>query len=62
MPPSIAWSYLDAELRQQGVVVGGNYGPKAGKVFHLGHTGTQADECLVEQTIEALAEGLQALG
>jgi aspartate aminotransferase-like enzyme len=58
VPPTLSWPALDAELRRRGVVVGGNYGPLEGKVFRLGHMGTQADPHLVEQAVEALAEAL----
>jgi aspartate aminotransferase-like enzyme len=59
VPPRLSWPALDGALRRRGVVVGGNYGPLAGKVFRLGHMGTQADERLVDQAVEALAEALR---
>ena len=59
VPPAIAWAELDRRLRQRGVVLGGNYGPLADKVFRIGHMGTQANEALVEQTLNALAEALR---
>jgi aspartate aminotransferase-like enzyme len=58
-PASIGWKELDRRLRQRGVVVGGNYGPLADKVFRLGHMGTQADEALVDEALAALAEALR---
>lgn len=58
VPESLGWTELDRRLRERGVGVGGNYGPLAGKVFRLGHMGSQADEVLVKQTLEALAEAL----
>jgi aspartate aminotransferase-like enzyme len=35
-------------------VVGGSYGPIAGKVFRLGHMGTQADMGLMSQALDVL--------
>jgi aspartate aminotransferase-like enzyme len=58
VPPGVAWPALNAALRRRGLVVGGNYGPLDGKVFRLGHMGTQADEQLVERALAALAEAL----
>jgi len=59
VPSSPSWPELDRRLRERGVGVGGNYGPLAGKVFRLGHMGSQADERLVGQTIDALADALR---
>lgn len=58
VPEKMGWPELDRRLRLRGVGVGGNYGPLAGKVFRLGHMGTQADERLVRQTLDALAAAL----
>lgn len=54
VPPEIPWAVFDRKLRSGGLVVGGNYGPLAGKVFRLGHMGAQADMALLEQAISAL--------
>lgn len=59
VPSIISWTELDRRLRERGVVVGGNYGPLADKVFRIGHMGTQADDDLVERTLNALAEVLR---
>lgn len=58
-PSFLGWQELDRRLRERGVGVGGNYGILAGKVFRLGHMGTQANERLVQQTLEALREALR---
>ncbi len=55
VPPGIPWSELDARFRQHGLVVGGSYGPLAGKVFRLGHMGTQANLALVNQALDVIA-------
>jgi aspartate aminotransferase-like enzyme len=54
VPEGVAWSEFDQRLRRHGLVVGGSYGPVAGKVFRLGHMGTQADMELMNQALEVL--------
>jgi aspartate aminotransferase-like enzyme len=54
VPEGIAWSEFDGRLRRHGLVVGGSYGPIAGKVFRLGHMGTQADMGFVKQALDVL--------
>ncbi len=56
VPDGIEWPEFDTKLRQHGLVVGGSYGPLAGKVFRLGHMGTQADKELVRQALHVLDE------
>ena len=41
-------------LRAEGMVVGGNYGALAGKVFRIGHMGSQADLSLVRRGMDML--------
>ena len=57
-PKGIAWSEFDPRLRRHGLVAGGSYGPIAGKVFRLGHMGTQADMGLVKQALGVLEKEL----
>lgn len=54
VPEGVDWVDFDAALRKKGLVVGGNYGPLAGKVFRMGHMGTQADMDLVKQALTVL--------
>jgi aspartate aminotransferase-like enzyme len=54
VPEVITWADFDARLRRHGLVAGGSYGPIAGKVFRLGHMGTQADMGLVKQALGVL--------
>lgn len=56
IPQGITWKELDSRLREHGMAVGGNYGPLAGKVFRLGHMGTQAQPELVKEALEILAK------
>ncbi len=54
VPDGWTWSEFDAVLRSKGMVVGGNYGPLAGKVFRIGHMGNQARMELVTQGMDLL--------
>jgi aspartate aminotransferase-like enzyme len=54
MPEGASWTEFDQRLRAHGLVAGGSYGPIAGKVFRLGHMGTQADMGLVKRALEVL--------
>lgn len=59
VPEGIPWPELDARFRRHGLVVGGNYGPLANKVFRIGHMGTQANRALVEQACDVIEKALQ---
>jgi aspartate aminotransferase-like enzyme len=54
VPASISWAELNARFRDAGLAAGGSYGPLEGKVFRLGHMGSQADESLVERALQAI--------
>jgi aspartate aminotransferase-like enzyme len=54
VPENIPWQDLDRRFREQGLVVGGSYGPLTGKVFRLGHMGHQADMKLAHLAAEIL--------
>ena len=54
VPDGVEWADFDRKLRERGLVVGGSYGPLAGKVFRLGHMGSQADPDLLEQALAVL--------
>lgn len=54
VPETISWQAFDQKLRAEGLVVGGSYGPLAGKVFRLGHMGSQANMLLVHQALDVL--------
>ena len=57
--PGWTWPDLDRGLRARGMVVGGSYGPLAGKVFRIGHMGSQADGGLVARGMDVLATVLE---
>ncbi len=54
VPDGIVWPEFDLRLRQHGLVVGGSYGPMAGKIFRIGHMGSQANMELVEQALNII--------
>lgn len=56
VPDGFTWPELDARFRDRGLVVGGSYGAMAGKVFRLGHMGTQAHMALAQEAIEVIAD------
>ena len=41
VPENLSWEKFNFELRKRGLAVGGNYGILAGKVFRVGHMGSQ---------------------
>jgi aspartate aminotransferase-like enzyme len=59
VPEGWTWEELDGALRARGMVVGGNYGKLAGKVFRIGHMGSQADMGLVARGMDVLEEILR---
>ncbi len=58
IPRGMTWEAWDRRLRDRGLVVAGSYGPLDGKVFRIGHMGSQADESLVNRTIDVIADAL----
>ncbi|MDR1979416.1 MAG: aminotransferase class V-fold PLP-dependent enzyme [Synergistaceae bacterium] len=59
MPEGWTWAEFDAALRLRGLVVGGNYGRLAERVFRVGHMGSQADEALVARGMEIVKNVLE---
>jgi aspartate aminotransferase-like enzyme len=59
IPGDWTWPELDQRLRARGVVVAGSYGPLSGKVFRLGHMGSQANRELLERGLDLLEELLK---
>lgn len=54
VPAYMTWERLDRDLRTQGMAVGGNYGRLAGRVFRLGHMGSQANMNLLKEAMDIL--------
>ncbi len=56
VPEKFGWPELDLRFREKGLVVGGSYGPLSGKIFRLGHMGSQATMELVNKALEVIKE------
>lgn len=54
LPQGWTWQHFDAALREHSLVVGGSWGKLEGKVFRVGHMGTQADEALVRAALDVI--------
>jgi aspartate aminotransferase-like enzyme len=54
VPEKIEWGELDRRFREHGLVVGGSYGPLTGKVFRLGHMGSQAHMELLGKALDVI--------
>jgi aspartate aminotransferase-like enzyme len=61
LPAGSTWLEFDAKLREGGLVIGGSYGPLAGKVFRIGHMGAQADINLVKQALGVIERVVRSL-
>ena len=59
VPEKFTWKEFDSRLRENGLAVGGNYGKLAGKVFRIGHMGSQSDEGLVEEGMDIIRKTLR---
>ncbi len=60
VPEKYTWQELDRQFRAKGLVVGGSYGPLSGKIFRLGHMGSQAKAELIEQAIQVIKEVVES--
>ena len=58
IPMGMSWHEWQARLRARGLAVGGNLGPLAGKVFRLGHMGSQANRQTMADALAALHDAL----
>ena len=61
VPAGITYAEMDKRFRDSGLVVGGNYGELAGKVYRLGHMGTQANKALVDKALEVIQRVMSSL-
>ncbi|MBQ6113472.1 MAG: alanine--glyoxylate aminotransferase family protein, partial [Synergistaceae bacterium] len=59
VPEKFTWQEFDSSLRKKGLAVGGNYGRLSGKVFRVGHMGSQADCELVREGMNVIREVLR---
>lgn len=60
VPDGWTWPELDMALRARGTVVGGSYGKLAGRVFRIGHMGSQADMELLKNGLDILEDVLKS--
>ena len=58
VPEKFSWSEFNLKLREKNLAVGGNYGELSGKIFRVGHMGSQADEELVKTGMNIIREVL----
>ena len=56
IPEGWTWNELDKALRARGVFCGGTFGDLAGKIFRIGHMGSQATIENVDKCLNALRE------
>ncbi|MBQ7733659.1 MAG: alanine--glyoxylate aminotransferase family protein [Synergistaceae bacterium] len=56
IPEGFTWPEFNNALREKGLAVGGNYGSLAGKVFRVGHMGSQADINLVREGMRIIRQ------
>ena len=56
VPEELGWDEWNARLRARGLAVGANLGPLAGKVFRLGHMGSQARRQLMADALAVMRE------
>ncbi len=54
VPENVDWAKKHQELVEKGVFLGGSLASLSGKVFRLGHMGTQADKEIVKKALEVL--------
>jgi aspartate aminotransferase-like enzyme len=56
LPSGAEFTRWRATLRGRGLAVAGSFGPMAGKVFRIGHMGSQADPVLVQKALDIIAD------
>ncbi len=56
IPQGFTWESFRKALHMRGLHVGGSFGPMTGKVFRMGHMGSQAQQDLVKQALDVIAE------
>jgi aspartate aminotransferase-like enzyme len=59
VPDGVPWPTWRQRLRDRGLIVTGSFGPMSGKVFRLGHMGTQADAALMAEALAAVESALK---
>ena len=59
VPTGRDWPAWQKSLADRGLILAGSFGPMAGKVFRLGHMGTQARPNLMDMALDAIADALR---
>lgn len=60
VPARFGWDEWYKRLRLRGLGITGSFGPMDGKVFRLGHMGSQADPVLMDKALAVLEDALNA--
>ncbi len=60
VPPAWQWPELRARLLEEGLELGGSYGPLKDRVMRVGHMGSQADMELVAAALDRLEKVLRS--
>lgn len=58
VPDGFTWPEWQQRLKERGLIVTGSFGPMAGKVFRLGHMGSQASPALMDRALAAVRDAL----
>ncbi|MBT5873804.1 MAG: alanine--glyoxylate aminotransferase family protein [Candidatus Latescibacteria bacterium] len=58
VPHGQDWDTLNTKFRKLGLAVGGAFGPLAGKVFRIGHMGSQAEMELVTEGLDVIEQSI----
>ncbi len=61
VPKGMHFSQWQKALHARGLAVGGSFGPMDGKVFRMGHMGSQAKLSLVQQGLDIIEEVLRGI-
>ena len=59
VPQGWSWPDWQKALRQKGLCVAGSFGEMEGRVFRLGHMGSQANMVLMDSALDAIASALK---
>lgn len=61
LPVGISWPRWKQALLERDLAITGSFGPMAGKVFRIGHMGTQAHFDLVDAALDVIAGTLHGM-
>lgn len=58
IPKKFSFKEWQKTLAEKGLIITGSFGPMAGKIFRLGHMGTQADTSLMDKALRVIKQAL----